>query len=221
MSECKTEQDYLESLLQDKPVPELYPNQPYESVRQHVGFTGMSLGSMLARSRHRAQYGFVYVTQEQSLLLAKILRGKRCVEVGAGTGWLSHLLAKQGIDITASDLGGSAFSGYQMQRVWKRDHEGDSLSLLPGVFDAVILTWPAYDSPFASQVLQAMSIGQLLFYEGESQGGCTADDSFFQALADSKQWRKLPELTSDLNEHHLQFDGIHDHWGVWVKVGTA
>jgi len=221
MKKYATELEYFESLLRDEPLPELLPNRPYAEVREHPGLRGQGMGSMLARSRHRAQYGFVYVTQEQVTLMAELLRGKRCLEAAAGTGWLSHLLMEQGVDVLASDMGGEAFSGYQMQHVWQRHHEGDSLSLLPGEFDAVILTWPAYGTPFGHKVLQAMRPGQTLFFEGEGRGGCTADDAFFRTRANPKQWRKQQDWTERLNEHHLQFWGLRDRWSVWEKVSKT
>ena len=123
------------------------------------------------------EYGFVVVSQELLDTLATMLVNKRCLEVGAGSGFLSHFLSR-GVDIQASDLGGTCASNYGLSKVWQRDHEGNSLSLLPGAFDAVVLCWPPYNGSFGADVLQAMAPGQLLFFEGEGQGGCTADDAF-------------------------------------------
>lgn len=218
MDKPTSELEYLESLFSDAPAPELEPNAAYAQVREHAAFRGFGMGAMLARTRHRAKHGYVYVTQEQATLMAKLLQGKRCLEVAAGTGWLSHLLLDKGVDVLASDMGGDSFAGYEMQHVWQRHHEGDSLSLLPGEFDAVILTWPAYDAPFGHQVLQAMRAGQVLFFEGEGKGGCTADDAFFETLEDAQQWRKKQAWTQQLNEHHLHFSGLHDRWSVWQKL---
>ena len=218
MDKPTSELEYLESLFSDAPAPELEPNAAYAQVREHAAFRGFGMSAMLARTRHRAKHGYVYVTQEQAILMAKLLQGKRCLEVAAGTGWLSHLLLDKGVDVLASDMGGDSFAGYEMQHVWQRHHEGDSLSLLPGEFDAVILTWPAYDAPFGHQVLQAMRAGQVLFFEGEGKGGCTADDAFFETLEDAQQWRKKQAWTQQLNEHHLHFSGLHDRWSVWQKL---
>ncbi len=215
----------LAPLLKTKPEP-LKPAMPHEEAKNHVAFAGImdSRGAYfdgyVARKLYIPEHGFVYFTKEQVDTLATELKGKRCIEVGAGTGLLSHLLQERGLDVLASDLGGEAMGNYGMRRVWKRDHEGDSLSLLPGSFDAVLLCWPPYQGSFGAQVLSAMRPGQVLFFEGEGAGGCTADDAFFEVLSDTAQWTTLTELTAALNTHHLQFTGIHDRWSVFQKVPT-
>ena len=68
------------------------------------------------------------------------------------------------------------------------------------------------------KVLQAMSPGQVLIYQGEGFGGCTADDAFHEELENSGLWAAAPKVTQDLAENHLQFAGIHDRWTVWMKL---
>lgn len=200
------------------------PDQPFAAMKSHVAFADILdpsaafLDGFVARKMYIHEYGFVVVSRELLDTLASLLADKRCLEVGAGSGFLSHFLSQRGVDIQASDLGGTCASNYGLSKVWQRDHEGNSLSLLPGAFDAVVLCWPPYNGSFGTDVLQAMAPGQLLFFEGEDQGGCTADDAFFDALATPSRWEPLRDWTEQLQEHHLHFTTIHDAWSVWRKV---
>jgi hypothetical protein len=166
------------------------------------------------REKYIEQFGFVLLTREVLITLANQLQGKKVVDVGAGSGYLSAELEKRGVDIIASDMGGMECLQYRIRRVIKRDHEGDSLRLLPGNYDAVIMCWP--HGSFAARVITMMKSGQTLIYEGEGQGGCTANDDFFDIL--DKRWRAQDRQTKELNKRHVQFSGIHDYWDVFVKM---
>lgn len=176
-----------------------------------------SLRILRERRAYIAEYGFVLLTKESVQLLATQLRGSRVLDAGSGTGYLSHLLAQQGVDITACDMGHDTFSKYGMKKIWRRDHTGDAGALLPGDFDTVLLCWPPYQEDFAARVLAAMRPGQRLIYEGEGRGGCTADDAFFNELQ-SHHWRAERETTQLLNLYHVSFPGIYDSWSCWTKL---
>lgn len=79
----------------------------------------------------------------------------------------------------------------------------------------MLLTWPPYEMQFALRVAQGMVPGQLLVYEGESQGGCTGDDAFFEFVSQAKMWEPLTDMASDLNAVHVTFETSSDHWMVW------
>lgn len=208
---------------QEEKIDPVVPDTPYEELLRSTLFDpskryNFSMARHLARDNHIAEYGFVILTKETLDALADLLANKQVIEVGAGTGILSHCLSRRGVQMLASDLGGETAGNFGMLKVWQRDHEGDSLRLLPGHFDAVVLSWPTYDHPFGYQVLQAMRPGQMLILQGEGPGGCTANDDFFDEL-DSIIWSQDEAATEALNEHHLQFFGVHDRWSVWTKQG--
>ncbi len=108
---------------------------------------------------------------------------------------------------------------YPISAVYQQDALGDASTFVSNRFGAVLLTWPPYDKPFALQVAQAMLPGQLLVYEGEGAGGCTADIAFFDCMSDVGLWEWLPEVSSRLNAVHVTFDGLHDRWMVWKRLG--
>lgn len=172
------------------------------------------------RTRYNKEYGFCLFTAEVVQVLTGILTGKRVLEAGSGSGWLAAQLVERGIDVTAADWTDYRAPrddghGYPISAVYRLDHHGDAAALLPGDFDAVLMVWPNLDTPFGEDVAQAMTAGQILILEGEGKGGCTARDEFFDAL--DAEFESLKPETAALNESHLTFPGLHDHWTVWKK----
>lgn len=196
----------------------LVPGTPYEIMRNSPAM--LSVFSYREREVYIRKYGFVLLTNEVLTELSTFLSDKKTLDVCAGTGSLCYHLALRGVDISACDIGGEHFHNYGMRSVWKRDHEVDCFTLLPGKYEAVVLSWPQYNTSFAAKVLNAMSVGQFLIYQGEGHGGCTGDDEFFEIL-ESDEWEVLDELTKRLNDHHVKFQGIYDRWGVYRKKAVV
>lgn len=156
------------------------------------------------------------LTHEVAVLLAAYIGKRKTLDAGAGTGYMSaHLEQLGATNITASDIGGEMFSKYGMSQVYKRDHEGDSCSLLPGDFEVVILSWPPYNKPFGFLVAEKMKPGSILIYNGEGDGGNTGDDVFHYSL--DIDFELQEEITDNLNNEHVRFSGINDRWHVYKK----
>jgi hypothetical protein len=172
------------------------------------------ISSSMARWPYVEEYGFVLLTQETIQALIQLLQGKHTLDVGAGTGYLASLLADAGIPITAVD---SFCEDFRFKHQWIEMLECDATELLPGVYDAVILSWPTYDTDFGYRVISKMKPGQMLIYQGEGDGGCTGDNQFHAELYEP-HWLAMPDETNDLNEHHRQFWGIHDRWFVYKRL---
>lgn len=172
-----------------------------------------------ARKRYNREYGFCLFTAEVVTMLAEMLAGKKVLEAGSGSGWLSEQLGHQGVDILASDWTDYRVAergrGYAIENVFRLDHHCDSTDLLPGEFDAVILVWPNLDTPFGDRVLEAMRAGQLVFFEGEGRGGCTASDEFFDRL--DRDFLAMPAETDRLNSGHRTLPGLYDEWQIALK----
>ena len=172
------------------------------------------------RKRYNREFGFCLFTAECIFSLVVLCKGKKVLEAGSGSGWLADQLAQQGITITAADWTDyrqprDTKRGYPMRSVFRLDHHGDAVVLLPGDFDVVLLVWPNLDTPFGEQVAHAMRSGQVMILEGEEQGGNTATDEFFDVL--SADFERLDAETLALNEHHCTFPGLHDRWQVLRK----
>ena len=160
------------------------PGQAHAGIAKALGYAGKSdvqqmyvdfelfAKNALLRNAHIAEYGFVLLTLECLDALASRLHELTCLEVGAGTGYLSYHLAQRNINVTASEQFVEA-NRYGFRKLWKNDHEGNSLVLLPGNYDVVLMSWPPSTGNFACEVLTSMSTGQVLVYQGEEQGGRT------------------------------------------------
>ncbi len=172
------------------------------------------------RKRYNQEFGFCLFTAECIFTLANLCKGKKVLEAGSGSGWLADQLMQQGIAITAADWTDyrqirDMKRGYPMRSVFRLDHHGDAVALLPGDFDMVLLVWPNLNTPFGEQVAHAMRSGQVMILEGEEKGGSTATDEFFDVL--SADFERLDAETLELNEHHRTFPGLHDRWQVLRK----
>ena len=172
------------------------------------------------RKRYNREFGFCLFTAECIFSLAVLCKGKKVIEAGSGSGWLADQLAQQEIAITAADWtdyrqARDTKRGYPMRSVYRLDHHGDAVALLPGSFDVVLLVWPNHDTPFGEQVAHAMRSGQVMILEGEEKGGNTATEKFFDVL--SADFERLDAETQALNEHHRTFPGLHDRWQILRK----
>lgn len=172
------------------------------------------------RKRYNREFGFCLFTAECICSLAALCKGKKVLEAGSGSGWLADQLAQRGIAITAADWADYRQArdkkrGYPMRSVYRLDHHGDAVALLPGNFDVVLLVWPNLGTPFGEQVAHAMRSGQVMILEGEEKGGNTATEEFFDVL--SADFERLDAETQALNEHHRTFPGLHDRWQVLRK----
>ena len=164
-----------------------------------------------------AVFGWTEVWREDVDFLADLLRGSTVVEVGAGSGWVSWLLALRGVDVFAYDVGGGidGRGGDTFVEEWKlwpwfrlvrkggvpslRAHDGDASRKT-----CLLLCWPDLDTHLATDALDAFR-GDTFMYIGESgEDSCTAEMSFFQSL--NENW----ELLAHRHTAHAQGcnDGI-------------
>lgn len=182
---------------------------------------------------YRQEFGYVLPTNEVMDRLVSILHqesGPNCrvLDAGSGSGFLAKELCRLGVNTFAvdrtdyenTDHSNEKTVGYPIKTVFQRDALGNAIDYVTNDFDAVLLVWPPYDQPFALDIAQAMSPGQLLIYEGEGKGGCNADEKFFEYVSNGDRWIPLYSLSEQLNEVHMTFDGLHDKWRVWRKNTT-
>ena len=176
------------------------------------------------RRQFRQDFGYVVASAEAMDVLADVLRPFGTVlDAGSGSGYLAKELSRLGVitftvdhcDFKAArDTG----RGYPIKAVYQLDALGDAATFVSNRFGAVLLTWPPYQQPFAIRVAEAMLPGQFLIYEGEDAGGCTADDAFFEFMADASRWDLMSVDTARLNAAHVTLDTLHDHWTVWRRL---
>lgn len=210
-------QDIIDA-TQKAPLQPFMPKAHYVQQRQQnrqAEFWGMR--NYMSRQQFISDFGYVLVTEEVLAALVGLLKDKKVLDAGSGSGYLADALAKHGVDVTAADTEDYLAEGshsYQFQKRFKLDYHGSALDLLPGEFDVVMLSWPCYESSFGFEVASAMKPGQMLVYQGEGYGGCTGDDALHDLLADEALWLSDEDRSNLLNENHMRFEGIHDRWNV-------
>jgi SAM-dependent methyltransferase len=177
------------------------------------------------RKEFRRDFGYVVASAEVMTALVVLLKDCGLVlDAGCGSGYMAAELTRLGIPTLAVDhhdygQAGAQSHGYPIRAVHKLDAVGNPASFISSEVGAVLLAWPPYDEPFALNMARAMQAGQLLVYEGESAGGCTANDAFFEFVGDATKWESLDPVSAQLNAVHVTFGMLHDHWIVWRRLG--
>lgn len=199
--------------VHDQQVPEGVSNPYWEIVRALPsvelgwGFDGVTpygynIGLSVGRHSLVTTYSWAIPTPGDIAWIGGILAGRGVVEVGAGSGYWAWQLAQAGVDVVA----------YEPQEITKNTFveideayypllQGDASAASKHPDRALLLCWPSYNDPWASHALAAYT-GDLLLYVGEMDGGCCADDTFFELL--DAEWSEV-----DRSLRHVTWDGIH------------
>lgn len=165
------------------------------------------------RTEH-IRYSYIPLTDE----LMRSIRGMtqdlktvRLVELAAGAGWLTHWLNKYGVYADAVDNHSWAFKFCEKLPLVART---DAVQYVKrhAETDLYILSWPPYKKPLAANIWKAMKSGQYLLYIGEGEGGCTADDKFFELTREHQVEDKW-----NLQNDYFQFWGMHDWPTLYCK----
>lgn len=127
-------------------------------------------------------------------------KGTRVVECGAGNGYWANQLDQLGFVIEAYDISPRPNSHFQ---VIKGNAHASSLSKANVLF----LCWPPYNEPMAFEALSSFK-GDTLIYIGETEGGCTADEDFFNELENWDRSASFPILS---------YEGIHDYIHIFER----
>lgn len=142
------------------------------------------------------------------LWMRDILGGRRVVEIGAGSGYWAWQLSQLGVDVAAFDSW-----EWRWRRHWHPVETGNTTAAQHFPDRALMLIWPPYGSPMAKTALDFYE-GDLLFYAGEGDFGCTADDAFHEEL--ERSWVEI-----GVAPHHPTFDGIHCRLTAYRRAVTA
>lgn len=163
--------------------------------------------SFIQRPRYVERYAWAVPNEKALQTVAKY---GPFIEIGAGTGYWAYLLRRRGVQIRAYDLyppHREANHYHPDQKVWTTVYRGgpEKASLYPK--RSLLLCWPPYASPMAYDTLQAYD-GPTVIYVGEWEG-CTADDSFHEAL--ETEWTRVETVNLPT------WPGIRDFLSVWKR----
>ena len=165
----------------------------------------------------RDQYvvkNFSILTHELMLEIKFLVTDKlnlNLVELGCGLGWFSYWLKKYGVSVLKA-VDNKTWNGrdFRWEGILNHVTIEDAVECVVGFenVDVVfLLSWPYMDD-LAHRIWQALKPAQRLLYIGECNGGCTADEVFF----DSVEGHNEVGL-----ENIISFWGIHDRGILYRK----
>ena len=167
------------------------------------------IGEYYKRTYFTKEYGWSVPNEEAIKEIKDFVEDDECLEIGAGYGLWAKLMQDVGIDIVPTDSFGHRSGWVPEDKSFTYVEDLNSEEALDKYDDANVLmmSWPPYDNPLASDAITAFSGGKLISI-GEC-GGCTADSKFFEIL--DSQWVNVG------NVQIPQWEGIHDYLSLWVR----
>lgn len=158
-----------------------------------------------------ATYSWAMCSPGDITWLKDVLAGRGVVETGAGTGYWAWQMEQAGIDIVAYDPNEQQEGNTFARRTWTTVLRDDHAASRHHPDRALFICWPSYADPWAAQSLASYA-GDMLIYAGEGEGGCTADDEFFQ-MRDA-EWDEI-----DTAPAHFSYWGIHCYLTAYRRKG--
>lgn len=165
------------------------------------------------RSIYCKEFGFPLISEDWIKPLAKWIGDRPCLEIMAGTGYLSYALKKYGVNIKATD-------NYSWNHYFKNSISVEQMDCFDAIkkygkqVDFIVCSWPYMDAT-ASICLELMAKVNpkcRMIYIGEDIGGCTANTRFFE-IAEFQDIKGFNEAVSN----YTRWAGIYDYIGL-VKL---
>ena len=154
--------------VQDGEIPELFNVSPSEWQENHI----------LRRELTKIGMWAIVDKSWTKHLADDEIKGRKCLEVMAGNGYLSKALSEHGVDIIATDdkswdgMNHDVFDVEKLSGVESIEKYGDNCDIL-------IVSWPPYEDPEINEICRKWGKDKRIIFIGEGCGGCTADDTFF------------------------------------------
>lgn len=142
------------------------------------------------------------------------LDGRAVVEVGAGTGYWAWQLEQAGVDVAAYDPFPPADdNSYCKGDPYTTVLQDDATAVKHHQDRALLMVWPPYGGEHARHAMSVYE-GDLLLYAGESWGGCTADDGFYELL--DAEWDEV-----SVAPQHVTWWGIHCRLSAFTRKAVT
>jgi hypothetical protein len=117
------------------------------------------------------------IPNEQAIDL--LVRYSPIIEIGAGSGYWASLVAEAGGEIVAFDLKYDRWNRWHTYHYRVRYGGATKVPQYPN--HTLFLCWPPYHTDMAYKTLNLYG-GKYFIYVGESEGGCTGSNKFFDLL---------------------------------------
>jgi len=150
------------------------------------------------------KYSFAIPSEEALNLIAKY---SPIIEVGSGGGYWAYCLKQLGVDILCFDCKKEYKHNVEHDKWCKARNRSEEISKdYPE--RTLFLCWASYNTPMAYNCIKAFK-GKNLIYIGEEEGGCTANEDFYNYVGENFN------LIKQLNIP--QWLGIHDDLTIWER----
>lgn len=165
-------------------IPDKFPLGMDDSLRRWMDFPpiGDYISSFSLREGWMKKGMYAFVSWEWVIPFARWIGNKKCLEVMAGAGWLAKALREKEINIIATD--DYSWSSKWGHKVLTDITEMNALTAIKQFgheCDILIISWPWMDSSAYKAIKKMNEVNpkSLIVYIGEGEGGCTANESFF------------------------------------------
>ena len=185
-----------------------------ENLEKHiipVKYPNYMLKSFEMRDMIIQLQGFAIITDNFIKELSYWIGNRKVLEVMSGCGSLTYNLIQKGINIIATDDFTWEKDWNENKNYWTYIRNMDAIEAVKkyGKYtDIIIMSWPYMDDT-AYRVLVEMrnqNPNCQMIYIGENEGGCTANDDFFETI------KIINDITFDKIESSFQrFWGLNDH----------
>lgn len=160
------------------------------------------------RERWTIRGMFAFVCWDWVQPLSSWIGRRKVLEVMAGAGWLARALSEKNIDITATDD-----HSWIEKKGWPLQHPVEQLDAVSAIekygaaADLLIISWP-YMEPAAFETVRKwneVNPDGLIIYIGEQEGGCNADQDFFEHFEEVSD-----ESFHVVGNRYRTWEGLHD-----------
>lgn len=189
---------------------ELQPTYVSSAFRKETAAELTVVGA--SREHLTTRYAWSVISPGDVDWLVQQLDGRAAVEIGAGSGYWAWQLEQAGVDVAAYDphppsddnqfCSGETFTTVLLDDASAVKHHQDR---------ALLMVWPPFNGEHARHALSVYE-GDLLLYAGESAGGCTADDQFYDLL--DAEWDEV-----SVAPQHVTWWGIHCRLAAYRRKG--
>ena len=163
-----------------------------------------------SRQRLATTYAWSIISPGDVVWMTDQLGGRSVVEIGAGSGYWAWQLEQAGTNVAAYDPHPPADdNSYCKAGPYTTVLQDDATAVKHHQDRALLMVWPPYGGEHARHALSVYE-GDLLIYAGESWGGCTADDGFYELL--DAEWDEV-----SVAPQHVTWCGIHCHLAAYMR----
>ena len=209
-----TNKEILE-MIKNKQIPYYYPKDFYTRFGYYGNFNiEEEMDGFKRRDVVIENMGFILISQDWIDTLSEILKGKNCLEIMCGTGALTKCLKDKGVNIKATDnfSWGGVSNWNKDKNYWTKIENIDCIDAIEkyGIdLDYIIMSWAYMDDTGYRALLKMREVNPncKMIYIGESDGGCTADDNFFNEINIIQN-----EKINEINQLYKSWEGIYDRF---------